>query len=1446
MEKINNTTYKDSYEDTGVELIVGDEKQDDFYPRTKLKKWDNESNLSIGIDGSSDEAGLYLNGERITWLGPSTANFYPLRKERLEFPDSVRWLNLDTLTPIAAAAEYELFRTGHGHDAFAIATYRVSEPSIMVFGSVPAEGYLKLRATTSQQITATEVQSGAVSVIAAGSKVDVDLTEEERLTATFAGKQYYIARSEWKFLKDVRAIDFDHEDKSSYLAQDMVFPSFDDLPAVRIRSPDANPYYMDENLVNVDIHYGQLIIEDLEELWTSSIIEVFAELGITVTRGHGNKLYFEHEGRSVKFHSGENARGILACYINIDCDYNKNYDFYRDDVDRASDVRDNYAYGIKKAHPSVDLSVIRLIVEKFAGKIGVSVDETPYSGEELSKWEKIKLKHDNFEWVEDCRRYDAGWHYSPEDDGFEFEVELTEPPSNLIVPFSLQAKNCDFFYQERLSREQRLAGEHRYPNVEGSYAVYRSDNKYPQALSKVCHIYRPFAIDKDDNKYFCEIQVESTETVGSETYATVNAVLPPELADSSLYPIILDPTIGYSDAGASGREIVNNIAGSIATTGIESGPFQYIDAHFSTSVAVTVSSQIYLDSDNSKVPNTNEGKAVTAQSAQWTRIYYDDVVSTIGSENTVGSSNPTVDQETYTAPTGTARTWTDLDNLKEVSANADFARMSLNNALNASNPYSNWLTLDTWGFNVPTAAEIIGIDIRFNVNSSATDACKADAVKIVVDSTNYEDTTDLGFFPSGDNSGSNRVWLTWGGESSTWSVPSSALTPANINSNDFATAIRLRRYAGSSRNLGRIFEAIATVYYFDESSTSLQAHTSYKLALLSSSALYATTLLSYDTQTNPGDQGFQQSSTSFPDPLNPTLEDTIYSITATYRTTGYSITQDDDVGVLDDDSRETGHEQSVVEVASVGASDESSSSSDITSEDLAGLEDLTPVELQISSDDPVGLEDLAPNGSLQTSFEDAVLSDEQIISSLGVVFAALISAEESRSTGADLSSEDNISAEEEILKSLRVQVEDACSVSEIISSLAALHFVEAVNTPDEILRGLGVPSEDDVGGSDSKTSTVDLNLEDSAGLNEVIAKAVSSQIEDNLGAAYALISAVEASILESVGGSTQVSTEQEGTSEDQETVLDIALVGDVLSVAVTLSTLEISGLSDPSSRAITVSLEDLNGISEQVSHAQNLLRSFEDTVGNLDTTPTKSVEILPEDFLKVNDQIFSSTTASFVESILSSDDQNLHLARLILDTVGVLDALSRRTAVNALDEISNSEELLNLLAISREEEVSGFDEILNSLAVAQEDKISSSFDILSSLTHSREDGVSASDLSDFVSGREVLIIDPVGLEDTLSSRIKILQDAVIGIRDIYKDNLPPSLIAAVAFAEQVLHTALFAQENLYQPTFKNESVQIIDDSFTQENFEQPVFRNESLQITEALDKLLAALKDTED
>jgi hypothetical protein len=117
-----------------------------------------------------------------------------------------------------------------------------------------------------------------------------------------------------------------------------------------------------------------------------------------------------------------------------------------------------------------------------------------------------------------------------EDGGHEFAVVLARRPSSNRVRFSCGAAGLRFFRQS-----------------DGSHAVYHASragnfaNVHYRA-GKAFHVLRPWAEDAAGRRVWCDLRMP----VSGTGLATI--VVPQAFLDSASYPVLVDPTFGYTTA----------------------------------------------------------------------------------------------------------------------------------------------------------------------------------------------------------------------------------------------------------------------------------------------------------------------------------------------------------------------------------------------------------------------------------------------------------------------------------------------------------------------------------------------------------------------------------------------------------------------------------------------------------------------------------------------------------------------------------------------------------------------------------------------------------------------------------------------------------------------------------------------------------------------------------
>ena len=157
-----------------------------------------------------------------------------------------------------------------------------------------------------------------------------------------------------------------------------------------------------------------------------------------------------------------------------------------------------------------------------------------------------------------------------EDGGFEFEWVLPKKPKKNILRATIETKELDFFYQPELTQGEIDEGAQRPENVVGSYAVYHKTKKNnivggkEYKTGKFCHIYRPKAIDANGVEQWCDLNID-------EKKKELTVTVPQDFLDSATYPVVVDPTFGYTSVGATIISSSADTIRAIAQTAPENG-----------------------------------------------------------------------------------------------------------------------------------------------------------------------------------------------------------------------------------------------------------------------------------------------------------------------------------------------------------------------------------------------------------------------------------------------------------------------------------------------------------------------------------------------------------------------------------------------------------------------------------------------------------------------------------------------------------------------------------------------------------------------------------------------------------------------------------------------------------------------------------------------------------
>jgi hypothetical protein len=277
---------------------------------------------------------------------------------------------------------------------------------------------------------------------------------------------------------------------------------------------------------------------------------------------------------------------------------------------------------------------------------------------------KIKYKSSDYE-VHQYSKPEAG-----EDGGFEFEWVLPKKPDSNVLTATIQTKGLNFFYQPALTQEEIDGGANRPENVIGSYAVYHATKGgindaqgMDYKAGKAFHIYRPKAIDKNGNEIWGELNID-------EANGLLTVTVDQDFLDNAAYPVIVDPTLGYTSIGASSITIEDGtIRASWQSAAVLADQILKITAYTLNGSGYTVQAAIYtyVSTTAAGALLANSASTAISQGNSW-KDYTISYLTTVGvqyyfalwSNNTVNSCDWAYDTVSGKSITDTGGTYPTL------------------------------------------------------------------------------------------------------------------------------------------------------------------------------------------------------------------------------------------------------------------------------------------------------------------------------------------------------------------------------------------------------------------------------------------------------------------------------------------------------------------------------------------------------------------------------------------------------------------------------------------------------------------------------------------------------------------------------------------------------------------------------------------------------------------
>ena len=218
-----------------------------------------------------------------------------------------------------------------------------------------------------------------------------------------------------------------------------------------------------------------------------------------------------------------------------------------------------------------------------------------FDDNQITKAQTVALQSNKVVWdtpLFALRFYPLEQAVGHEDGGLEFELILKTKPQKNSFSLSIQTQNLAFHYQPSLTQEFNIAecfelsetyarlknGREvfRPKPVVGSYAVYhasKANGIYKNG--KAFHIYRPKLTDADGKTAWADLDVDVVNGV-------LTLTLPQAFLDAAKYPVVVDPTFGYTSIGATDGYATATFTRGIQFSCPETGTLESISLYCSS------------------------------------------------------------------------------------------------------------------------------------------------------------------------------------------------------------------------------------------------------------------------------------------------------------------------------------------------------------------------------------------------------------------------------------------------------------------------------------------------------------------------------------------------------------------------------------------------------------------------------------------------------------------------------------------------------------------------------------------------------------------------------------------------------------------------------------------------------------------------------------------------
>jgi len=239
----------------------------------------------------------------------------------------------------------------------------------------------------------------------------------------------------------------------------------------------------------------------------------------------------------------------------------------------------NYSGDMVYVGKDTDTFVPEITMYRFGQECSLTLYEPTINGNTLSqKNAGSTLTGDTIQWAsKDIQFLFYPKNIDDQNDkgSFEYEIVIANSKAGTdeilsSISFPITSSGLNFYYQPELTQEEMDEGAYRPDNVVGSYAVYHStkrDHIIGQTnyrAGKAFHIYRPMLIDNAGDITWADLMITDTELI-------IDFSKIQDWLSKAKYPVRIDPTFGYTTAGASMTPIEDEIKGSGGTPSAGTG-----------------------------------------------------------------------------------------------------------------------------------------------------------------------------------------------------------------------------------------------------------------------------------------------------------------------------------------------------------------------------------------------------------------------------------------------------------------------------------------------------------------------------------------------------------------------------------------------------------------------------------------------------------------------------------------------------------------------------------------------------------------------------------------------------------------------------------------------------------------------------------------------------------